>query len=272
MSGPVVIITGASSGIGFATARLLGKMGYRLVIAARREARLEELAAAIQREGGEVLVVPADLSEVDQIQLLVKKTLTVYGQIDILINNAGFARLVWLDEQPLEEIERQIRVNLIGAIQLVREVLPGMIESGKGQIIQIASIASWIGVPTYSIYAANKFGLRGFLESLRRELRGTGIIVSGVYPGAVDTEFDQHAGIDWKFNRVTPSWLLMESDDVARVILKVIRKKSRNVVVPRIMLLPVGFNAVFPRLVGWILSKYFHRVSGKTVAWRRGRN
>jgi short-subunit dehydrogenase len=268
MSTPVAIVAGASSGIGAATARLLGKRGYRVVLTSRRKDRLDKLASDIKDDGGEVLVVPTDLANLDDIQNLVRDTLQKYGQIDILINSAGYAKLVWLDEQDQDEIDHQIRVNLIGAIQLIREIIPTMKERGQGQIIQITSIASWIGIPTYSIYVTNKFGLRGFLESIRRELRGTGITVTGVYPGAVDTEFDQHAGIDWKFNRVTPEWLLYSPEQVANFILRVIKNKKTTAVYPGIMIVPVLFNAHFPGFVSWILSKLFFRSGGKTVAWR----
>jgi len=267
MTQQVVLVTGASSGIGSATALYLGCQGYKIILAARRLDRLEELAAEIRKNGGEALVIQSDISQSDQIQNLVDLSIETFQRIDILVNSAGYGKLVWLDEQSLEDISHQIQVNLIGAIQLSRAVLPGMLSRGTGQIIQITSIASWVGLPTYSIYAANKFGLRGFLESFRRELRGTGITVTGVYPGSVDTEFDQHAGIDWKFKRVTPSWLMVSPEYVARRIHKVIQKKRTISVIPWIMVVPALANALFPRLVGWMLSKYFYRIEGKTIAW-----
>jgi short-subunit dehydrogenase len=268
MDQPVAIVAGATSGIGEATAVLLAENGYRVVLAARREDRLATLSSRIHDLGGESHPVSTDLSQLDQIQNLVKDALEMYGRIDVLVNSAGYGKLVWLDQQSQEEIAHQIQVNLIGAIQLIREVLPVMLEAGKGHIIQLVSSSSWVGLPTYSIYVSTKFGLRGFLESLRRELRGTEIIVSGLYPGSVDTEFDQHAGVHWKITRVTPDWLLLSSEDVGKLILKMIRKKKANIVVPRIMWVTVLANAHFPCLVSWILSKYFYRVDGKTVAWR----
>ncbi len=264
---PVVLVCGASSGIGSATALHLGNQGYKVILAARRLERLEDIAGEIRKNGGEALVIQTDISQADQIQNLVDLSIKTFERIDILVNSAGYGKLVWLDEQSPEEISRQIQVNLIGAIQLVRAVLPGMLSRGKGQIIQITSINSWVGLPTYSIYTANKFGLRGFLESIRRELRGTGVTVTGVYPGSVDTEFDQHAGIDWKFTRVTPPWLMVSAEDVARCIHNVIKRKRTFSVIPGIMVVPALINALFPRLVGWVLSKYFYREGGKTIAW-----
>jgi short-subunit dehydrogenase len=268
MSQPVAIITGASSGIGEAAARALSGNGYRVVLAARRKERLISLASKIQEGGGEALAIPTDLRQLDQIQRLVESTLQAYNRIDILVNSAGYGKLVWLDEQTQTDIQDQLQVNLTGAIQITREILPWMIAQDGGHIIHIASVASWVGLPTYSIYAATKFGLRGFLESLRREMRGTGITVSGIFPGAVDTEFDQHTGIHWKTTRVTPNWLLLTSDDVAQQILKVIKKKKNNTVIPGIMRLAVWANANFPGTVSWLLAKFFYRKEGKTVAWR----
>lgn len=265
---PVVIVTGASSGIGAAAAVYLGERGYRVVLAARRLERLEELVVRIRTAGGEALAVQMDINDLNQIQNVVEITLNTFGRIDVLLNSAGYGKLVWLEEQSLEEIAHQIQTNLIGAIQLIRAVLPSMQTQKSGQIIQITSVASWVGLPTYSIYAANKFGLRGFLEGLRRELRGSGITVSGVYPGAVDTEFDQHTGVDWRITRVTPDWLLVSSEDVAKRILSVIQKKKSTAVIPGIMILAVLVNAHFPNFVSWILSKYFYRSGGKTVAWQ----
>lgn len=212
-------------------------------------------------------MIPTDVGQAEQIQNLVDRSLEIYGRIDILVNCAGYGKLVWLDEQNVADISHQIQVNLIGAILLCKAVLPGMAARGQGQIIQITSIASWVGLPTYSIYTANKFGLRGFLESFRRELRGTGVTVTGLYPGSVDTEFDQHAGIDWEFKRVTPSWLMVSPEAVANRIQQVIQRKTSFSVIPWIMVLPALVNALFPRLSGWILSKYFYRVGGKTIAW-----
>jgi short-subunit dehydrogenase len=268
MSQPVAIITGASSGIGEAASRALSGNGYRVVLAARRKERLTNLASQIREGGGEALAIPTDLGQLEQIQHLVESTLRAYDRIDVLVNSAGYGKLVWLDEQTQAGIQDQLQVNLIGAIQITREVLPWMIAQSGGHIVHITSISSWVGVPTYSIYSATKFGLRGFLESLRRELRGTGITVSGIFPGAVDTEFDQHAGVHWKTTRIIPNWLLLTADDVAHQILKVIKKKKDSAIIPGIMRLAVWANAHFPGAVSWLLAKYFYRKGGKTVAWR----
>ncbi len=267
---PVVIITGASSGIGEKAAITLAKNGYRVVIAARRQSRLEEIAEQIRKEGGEVLPIQLDLSQVNQIRDLVERTRSVFGQIDILVNNAGSARHLWLDEQSLEDdIQNLLQVNLIGMIQLTRLVIPDMVEEGSGQIVHISSIASWVGVPTYSIYNASKFGSRGFLASLRRELRGTGVTISEIFPGAVDTEFGLDPDVSWKTTTVTPKFALLSAQSVADKILDMIQRKKTKSVIPGFMWLAIWADALFPGFVSWILSKYFYSSDGVRYTWRQ---
>jgi len=267
---PVVIITGASSGIGEKAAITLANNGYRVVIAARRQNRLEEIAEQIRKVGGEVLPIQMDLSEVDQIRDLVERTRSVFGKIDILINNGGSARHLWLDEQTLEDdIQNQLQVNLIGMIQLTRLVIPDMIEAGAGQIIHISSIASWVGIPTYSIYNASKFGSRGFMASLRRELRRTGVTISEIFPGAVDTEFGQDPDVSWKTTTVTPKFALLTAQSVADKILDMIQRKRTRSVIPGFMWFAIWADVLTPGFISWILSKYFYSLNGVRYAWRQ---
>jgi len=267
---PVVIITGASSGIGETAAITLANKGYRVVIAARRKDRLEEIADQIRKMGGEVLPLQLDLSQVGQIKDLVERTRNVFGRIDVLVNNAGSARHLWLDEQSLEEdIQTQLQVNLIGMIQLTRLVIPEMVANGSGQVIHVSSIASWVGIPTYTIYNTGKFGSRGFMSSLRRELRGTGVTISEIYPGAVDTEFGQDPDVSWKTTTVTPKFALLSPQSVADQILEMILRKKTRSVIPGFMWLVVWADAHFPGVVGWILSKYFYSSNGVRYTWRQ---
>ena len=267
---PVVIITGASSGIGETAALTLANNGYRVVIAARRKDRLEEIAEEIRKIGGEVLPLQLDLSQVEQIRDLVERTRNVFGRIDVLVNNAGSARHLWLDEQSLEDdIQTQLHVNLIGMIQLTRLVIPDMVAKGSGQIIHISSIASWVGVPTYTIYNASKFGSRGFMSSLRREMRGTGVTISEIFPGAVDTEFGHDPDVSWKTTTVTPKFALLSSQSVADQILKMIQRKKTRSVMPGFMWLAIWADAHFPGVVDWALSKYFYSSNGVRYSWRQ---
>ncbi len=271
-SHPAVVITGASSGIGEKTAILLAEAGFRVVIAARRKDRLEEIAAQIRDQGGEALAVELDLSSLESIQNLVDKAHSQFGRIDILINNAGSARHLWLDELNLEaDIQQQIQVNLVGMIQLTRQVLPEMIAAGRGQIIHISSIAAFVGIPTYTIYNASKFGSRGFYASLRRELRGRGITISEIFPGAVDTEFAQDPDLAWKTTTVTPKFALLSPRSAAEKILAVIRKRKTSLVIPGFMRLAIWADQIAPGFVSWVLSRFFYEKGGVRYSWRQRR-
>lgn len=268
MTGPVVIVTGASAGIGAATAKHFGGRNYRVVLAARRMGRLQELAGEIKDHGGAALAVETDISELSQVEHLVQKTLDEFGQIDILVNNAGMGRLRWLDElDPEQDIAYQVRVNLLGTIQATRLVLPHMMKRRSGHIINISSVAAWIAPPTYSIYTATKFGIKGFSESLRREVKAYGIHVGTMYPGGVSTEFDEQAGVPWDTETTTPSWLLLEAEDIARGIHRMVEKRKRGMMLPRVMKLAVWANQIFPGVVDWVLSRYFSRDGGKSKIW-----
>jgi len=264
----VVLITGASSGIGESTALLLGSKGFRVVLAARRIDRLEKITGQIRENGGEAYLMPLDLSNTENIIEVVSRIKAEIGEINILVNNAGSARHLWLDELNLEgDISHHIQVNLIGMIQLTRIVLEDMTKADSGQIIHISSAASWVGIPTYSIYSANKFGARGFYESLRRELWGTGITISEIFPGAVDTDFAQDPDIAWKTTTVTPKFALISPRNVAEKIFQMIRTKQKRSVIPGIMRIAIWANAITPRFVSWVLSKSFYIKDGKRYSW-----
>ncbi|MEX1248552.1 MAG: SDR family oxidoreductase [Anaerolineales bacterium] len=257
---PVIIVTGASSGIGEATARLFAANGYRVVLAARRLDRLEALKAEIEGKGGKALAVETDVSSAAALGELVKRTLSDYGQIDILFNNAGFGRTKWLEEMdPEKDIAGQIQVNLTSVIQATRAVLPHMIEHKAGHIINMCSLAGFVATPTYTVYAATKFGVRGFSDALRREVGVWGIRVSVIYPGGVATEFGQHTQAKRKTGIKTPKALLLTAEDVARAVLAAAGRPVRARIIPGISRLGVLFAAAFPGLNDWIIERTFTR-------------
>jgi len=260
LNSKVVIVTGASSGIGEATARAFGREGARVVLAARRLDRLEVLAGEIQNSspGVQAVAIAADLSQLADIQNLVAQTLQRFGRIDVLFNNAGFGRLGWLETlDPVKDIEAQLAVNLLGVIQTTRQVLPVMIGQKSGHVINMASMSAFVGTPTYSIYAASKFAVRGFSEALRREVAPWGIRVSVVYPGGVATEFSAHAGIQRKTGATTPRWMVLSADDVARTVVGLARHPRPGLIVPWPHRLSAWLNQWFPALVDWVTVNRF---------------
>jgi NADP-dependent 3-hydroxy acid dehydrogenase YdfG len=263
LKGKVVLLTGASSGIGEAAARLFAQEGWRTVLAARRFDRLEQLASEIRNAGGEALPVAMDVTQPQQIDSAVGAALSAYGQIDVLFNNAGFGRLDWLEAlDPLQDIQAQLAVDLVGVILAARAVLPSMYARHGGHIINMSSVAGLIAPPLYSIYSAGKFGVRGFSEALRREALPMGVHVSVVYPGSVRTEFGQHIGTGAAKRRFkTPPWLTLSAEDVARSVVSLAHHPRRERVMPWFMVAARFLNSHFNGLSDVVqtrASKNYH--------------
>jgi uncharacterized protein len=253
----VVFITGASSGFGADAARLFAKEGCIVVLAARRLDRLTALAEQIRAEGGRAFAISLDVSEQSQIEETVLSVLDNFGQIDILFNNAGFGRLDWLETlEPARDIDTQIDVNLRGLIQTTRAALPSMLARRSGHIINNSSIAGFIAAPMYCLYAATKYGIRGFTDALRREVTPFGIHVSGLYPGPALTEFGQIAKSDIAIKKSikTPKWLYMPSIYVARRTVGLAKHPRRTLILPWWFRPIIGFDTLFPGLVDWFLN------------------
>jgi len=257
---PVILITGASSGIGTATARFFAEQGYRVVLAARRYEILSEIADEINNLGGDALPIKADVSNLEELHHLVETSLDRYQQIDVLFNNAGFGSMDWLEKlDPIADIQNQIQVNLLGTIWTTQAVLPGMIERRTGHIINMCSIAGLIATPTYTAYSASKFAMRGFSEALRREVGIYGIQVSTIFAGSVDTEFRQKAGIRRKTGMITPRSLRLKAEDVAKAVFDLTQHPRRDRIIPKVMQFVFWFNEVFPGIIDRIIEKRFVR-------------
>jgi NADP-dependent 3-hydroxy acid dehydrogenase YdfG len=255
----VVIITGASSGFGAAAAKLFAQEGSKVVLAARRLDKLEEMAKEFHAKGGQALPIAMDVSQPAQIDAMVKATVETYGRIDVLFNNAGFGRLDWFEAlDPIKDIQGQITVDLLGVLWTARAVLPQMYKQGSGHIINMCSIAGWAAPPLYSVYSAAKFGVRGFTEALRRETTPFGVYVSVVYPGSSPTEFQQHIGQNKAKKRfTTPNWLRVTAEDVARGVIRLAKRPRRSLFLPKIMGLSVFVNSHFPGLSDATQAKTF---------------
>ena len=218
--GRVVVITGASSGLGEATARHLAQQGARLVLAARRTERLQALAAELQATGAEVLVQATDVADAAQVQALADATLARFGRIDVLVNNAGIMPLAPLAKIKVDEWSRMIDVNIKGVLHGIAAVLPAMTAQKSGHIINIASVAGLkLFTPIGTVYSATKFAVRAISEGLRAEAP-EGVRTTIVSPGAVESELklgstdpDAAAGVQafYQANQIP-------ADSVARAI------------------------------------------------------
>jgi short-subunit dehydrogenase len=236
LAGRIALVTGASGGIGQATARELARQGASVVLAARRADLLDALASELSASGVDSLAVPTDLTDSTQIEPLVERALKRFGRIDILVNNAGIGSSRSLAKTSPDAIRRELEVNLVGAVLLTRAVLPGMLERKRGAIISIASVAGHIAVEP--LYSATKFGVRGFSYALRRQVRGSGVTVSVVSPGFIRTPMTR--------GNKAP---MPGPEIVARKVAALVRKPKREVIVPGIYRVALWFEHYLPWLV-----------------------
>ncbi len=261
----VVLITGASSGFGEDAAQQFAREGCKVVLAARRMDRLQNLAARIQDEGGEAMAIPVDIVDTADVNNMVESAYDLYGRIDILFNNAGIGRVEWFENNSLErDIETLIQVNLVGLMKVTRVVIPYMLKQRSGHIINMASVAGLVAAPLITSYAASKHGVRAFTDALRREVAPLGIKVSGIYPGPASTEFGLHVGKNPAYTSVRTLFRgRMTSDYVARRVVDVAKRPRRSLVIPWWYRIPVALEATAPLLVDWItyiFSKTKHKL------------
>ena len=256
--GKSVIITGASSGIGMELAKQLAAQGASLTLAARNIEKLNELVISCQSIGGKAIAVQTDVSNADQCRHLVENTVQAYGRIDVLINNAGITMWARLDEiTDLSIFEKIIHVNYLGSLYCTYYALP-YIKQSRGQIVGISSLTGKAGVPTRTGYAASKHAMVGFFDSLRVELRGTGVSVTMIYPGFVDTGVQARGfGPDGKPLGRNPLHVdkVMTTEECARIALKAITARKREEVMTLRGKLGQWLKLIAPGLVDRIAAK-----------------
>lgn len=221
LDGRIALVTGASSGIGEATALALAEAGAKVAVAARRRDRLEELAAKLEAMGAQPLVLVADLADEAEAQRIVKDAEAHYGRLDILVNNAGVMYLEPVEEADLARWRHMLELNVLSLIASTQAALPGMRARREGHIVNISSTAGRVANPNAAAYSATKFGVVAFSEALRREVYQHNIRVSVIEPGVVETELRDHIGhaeVKANLNAWADSMRQLQGRDVAEVI------------------------------------------------------
>jgi NAD(P)-dependent dehydrogenase (short-subunit alcohol dehydrogenase family) len=223
--GRVALVTGASSGIGKATAILLARAGASVVLSSRNEAALEKVKEKIESEGGHAWCIAADVADGSAVDRLVRRAQEAAGRIDIVVCSAGEYVRSPIREVTVEQFRHVMEVNFYGSVNLILGLLPHMAHRGDGHILMISSIDGKRGLPPDGPYVASKFALTGFAEILRQELRGSGVYVTTVLPGRVDTPMIQNLRVPFISAKISP-------ERVARAILRAIRRRRAEVVIP----------------------------------------
>jgi short-subunit dehydrogenase len=199
LQGASVLLTGASSGIGAATARALAKRGAVLGLVARRKDRLEAVLADCTGDSPDSRTWVADLSDLDAAEGVVREAIEHFGHLDVLLNNAGAPKRRHVRDLTPAEVEDTMRINFFSPARMMLAALPSMIERGKGMVVNVGSMAGRIGVPTESAYSASKFALGGWSEGVALDLHGTGVEIRLISPGAFETEIWDQPGSDDAF-------------------------------------------------------------------------
>jgi len=245
LNGTVALVTGASSGIGEATARELARRGAAVALGARRKQRLDALAAEIEQAGGRALAIEADVTDPAQVARLVFRTVEELGRLDTVINNAGVMLLGPIEDAPIDEWDRMIALNLQGLLYVAHAALPHLLEAAEDEprhvadIVNISSVAGRVSGKGSGVYNLTKHGVGAFSESLRQEVAGRHVRVSLVEPGAVDTELPDHIRPEIRgpmmkrFGEIEP----LESADIADAIAYVVTR-PRHVALNEVLIRP----------------------------------
>jgi NADP-dependent 3-hydroxy acid dehydrogenase YdfG len=243
LRGSVVVVTGASSGIGEAAAVAFARRGAKVVLTARRVDRLEDLAGRIERAGGRAVALPIDVTDTDVLTKLPGVVEAMLGPTDILVNNAGIPGGGDFMEVTHEQIDRVIDTNLASVLHATRAFLPGMMARGRGHVINVASLAGRFATPGAAVYTATKHGVVAFSEALNYDTSARGVLVTTVNPAFVDTE---------GFPVDLPRSLVLKVDTVANAVVKVARKGiAPEYSIPRALAPFQAFRVLTPPLYRW---------------------
>ena len=259
----VIIVTGASSGIGLASARLFGREGAKVVMAARSLDRLESLAAGVAPED-KVLCVKCDVSREDDCRVLVEKTVERFGRIDVLVNNAGISMRAMFRDLDLKVIHSLMDVNFWGTVNCTKYALPWLLKS-RGSVVGVISIAGYSALPARTGYSASKYAVRGFLDTLRIEHLKDGLNVLVFAPGYTSSNVRNAAlTADGTPQGETPleEGKLMSAEEVALKLAKALRRRRSEVILTALGKVTVLAHRLFPRLTDRLTYSYIAREAG----------
>lgn len=255
----VIVITGASSGIGEQLAYLIAEKGAKPVLLARSLDKLEQISIHIEKKtGNKPVFYQLDVSDLEQVKEVFRAIQKQTGHIDVLVNNAGFGIFDTFHESNLNDVKGMFEVNVIGLMACIQAVLPDMLKRGSGHIINVASQAGKLATAKSSGYAASKHAVLGLTNSLRMETLGTGIHVTAVNPGPIKTNFFNHADKSGTYVKNVERYML-SPEYVARKIVQAIERPKREVNLPRWMNAGSVLYQLFPGLVEKVAGKALNK-------------
>jgi NAD(P)-dependent dehydrogenase (short-subunit alcohol dehydrogenase family) len=253
-SGRIVVITGASSGIGRATARAFAGTGAGLVLCARAGERLEEVEAECAQAGARVVAVEADVSRPEDVVLLAQRAIEVFGGFDVWVNNAGVIAFGRIDETPAEDHEQVIRTNLCGCLFGAREAVRHFRARGRGIVIDVSSLVSHLGQSLSTAYTASKWGVNGLGQALRAELAdASGIHVCTVMPAYIDTPLFEH-GANYTGHEAKPVSPVYPPERVAQAIVGLVDRPQAEIMVGDVGRVLAASHAVMPELTNRMMA------------------
>lgn len=255
--GKLVVVTGASQGIGAATSRTLAQLGARVVLIARTEAKLQAVAEQIAAVGGEAHVRACDLSDPDAVQAMADAVTSELGVPDVIINSAGAGRWLSVEETPIAEAVQMMHAPYFAAFFTTRAFLPKMIERRSGLIVHVQSPMSRVVAGGCTGYAASRYALRALHEGLRADLRGTGVKTCEAMFGEVESDyFTNNPGSQERIPKIATAMIRkLSAEQVAKLLLVAIRKEPAQFVRPFMLMVILAQLWMFPRLVRWLVVK-----------------
>ena len=253
----VVVITGASSGIGEAAAQQFAKKGANIVLVARRRDKLEEVEKKLSKYSIKILVQVCDVSDKEQVKQMSETVIDTFSKIDILVNNAGFVIYGKVEELSIEDIESQMQTNYFGMINCTKYFLPHFLKQNFGHMVNVASVGGSFGVPGIASYCATKFAMLGFSEGLHHELHGTNVGVTIVSPIMVRTALFDHPSFK-NFTKYATG-ISLSSETVANAIIKAANSSRLEIVVPSVVRIGIWLKHTFPFLINPLIGNTFRK-------------